>query len=78
MFLPGVSLKIKLVGIAVLTLLALSLVGTAFEAINLALAEGTQKAKINHEEFVNFAGAPEQAKDENVVVNGFLFVCPFH
>lgn len=78
MFLPGVSLKVKLVGIAVLTLLALSLVGTALEAINLSLAEGTQQPKINHEEFVSFAGAREQDKDENVVVSGFLFVCPFH
>ena len=78
MFLPGVSLKVKLVGIAVLTLLALSLIGTALEAINLAIAEGTQQPKINHEEFVNFAAAREQAKDENVVVSGFLLVCPFH
>jgi hypothetical protein len=78
MFLPGVSLKVKLVGIAVLTLLALSLVGTALEAINLALAEGTQQPQINHEEFVSFAGTREQAEDENVVVSGFLFVCPFH
>ena len=78
MFLPGVSLKVKLVGIAVLTLLALSLIGTALEAINLSLAEGTQQSKINHEEFVSFAGAREQDKDENVVVSGFLFVCPFH
>ena len=78
MFLPGVSLKVKLVGIAVLTLLALSIVGTALEAINLAIAEGTQQPKINHEEFVSFAAAREQAKDENVMVSGFLLVCPFH
>jgi len=78
MFLPGVSLKVKLVGIAVLTLLALSIVGTALEAINLALAEGTHQPQINHDEFVSFAGTREQVEDENVVVNGFLFVCPFH
>ena len=78
MFLPGVSLKVKLVGIAVLTLLALSIVGTALEAINLALAEGTHQPQINHDEFVSFAGTREQVEDENVVGNGFLFVCPFH
>ena len=78
MFLPGVSLKVKLVGIVVLTLLALSLVGTALEAVNLALAEGIQQPQINQEEFVSFTGTREQAEGENVVVSGFLFVCPFH
>ena len=78
MFLPGVSLKVKLVGITVLTLLALSLVGTALEAINLVLAEGTQRPQINHEELVSVAGTREQAEDEDVVVSGFRFGCPFH
>ena len=78
MFLPGVSLKVKLVGIAVLTLLTLSLVGTALEAINLAMAEATQQPQINHEEFVSFAGTRDQAEDKNVVISGFLLVYHFH
>lgn len=84
MFLPGVSLKVKLVGIAVLAILTFSLVGTALAAVNQVVAEGTQQSQITQQsqlsqlQFANVPDSQGQATDDHAVVSGLKFVCPFH
>ncbi|MDA0734582.1 MAG: hypothetical protein O2860_08375 [Chloroflexi bacterium] len=78
MFLPGASLKVKLVGIAVLAIITFSVIGATLAAVNQVVAEGSQQPQISGEEFARFGGSQDQASDGHAVVNGLKFVCPFH
>ena len=78
MFLPGVPLKVKLVGIAVLAILTFSLVGTTLEVVNQVMAEGSQQSQLSRQQFVSFLDSQRPASDDHTVVSGLKFVCPFH
>lgn len=78
MFLPGVSIKVKLVGISVLAILIVSLIGTGLAAVNQVVAEGNSQTQFSREEAARFAGSQKQASAEHAVVSGLKFVCPFH
>jgi hypothetical protein len=78
MFLPGVSLKVKLLGIAVLAILTVSMVGTMLAAVNQVVAEGNGQTRIGREGSSSLVDRQRPASDESPVVRGLKFVCPFH
>jgi hypothetical protein len=78
MLLPGVSLRVKLVGIGVLVILTASLVGTAVAAVGQVLAEGNSQARFDRGEAAPQGGSQGRASDEPAVMRGLKFVCPFH
>ena len=75
MFLPGASLKIKLLGIAVLAILTASTVGAMLAAV---VAEGNGLTRSSREEASSIADSQGPASGEPPVVRGLKFVCPFH
>jgi hypothetical protein len=78
MFLPGASLKTKLLGIAVLAILTASMIGFTLAAVNRAVAEGNSLTQSSREEASGIAGSQGPASGEPPVVRGLKFVCPFH
>lgn len=79
MFLPGVSIKVKLIGIVVLAVLTFSLIGTGLEAVNQVMAEGTTQSQYSRDRFVSSLGNQNHASsDDNAFIGGLKFVCPFH
>ena len=79
MFLPDVSLKVKLIGFTVLAVLMFSLVGTALEAVNQVRAEANGQSQLSRDQFVSSLGNQNHASaDDNRVVASLKFVCPFH
>lgn len=78
MFLPGASLKIKLLGIAVLAVLTASMIGFTLAAVNRAVAEGNGLNQSSQGEASSFAVGQRPASDEPPALRGLKFVCPFH
>ena len=79
MFLPDVSLKVKLIGFLVLAVLTFSLVSTALVAVNQVLAEGTTQSQFSGDRFVSTLGNQNQVSaDDGAVLSGLKFFCPFH
>ncbi len=79
MFLPDVSLKVKLIGFLVLAVLTVSLIATALVAVNQVLAEGSSQSQTSREQFANSLGNQNHASaDDGAVLSGLKFVCPFH
>jgi len=87
MFLPGVSLKVKLLGIAVLAILTVSLIGTSLAVVNQVVAEGNGQTQFSRDESASLPRNPwpinqpinqRKASDDLVVVSALKFVCPFH
>ena len=79
MFLPGVPLKVKLIGFVVLSVLIFSLVGTTLEAVNQVLAEGTNQTEFSRDRFASSLGNQNHASaDDGAVLSSLKFVCPFH
>ncbi len=79
MFLPDVSLKVKLIGFLVLAVLTFSLVGTALVAVNQVLAEGSSQSQLGQDRFASTVGNQNHASaDDGAVLSSLKFVCPFH
>ena len=79
MFLPDVSLKVKLIGFLVLAVLTFSLIGTGLVAVNQVLAEGSTQPQFSQDQYAgSFGNRNHASADDNAVLSGLKFVCPFH
>jgi hypothetical protein len=78
MFLPGVSLKVKLLGIAVLAILTASMVGSMLAAVNQVVAEEEDRTPVGREPATSIADFQRPASDDSAALKGLKFVCPFH
>ena len=76
MFLADVSLKVKLIGFVVLAMLTFSLIGTALVAVNQVLAEGSIQPQTIREQSASSVG--DTYPEDNAILSGLKFVCPFH
>ena len=78
MFLDGVPLKVKLVGIAVLALLTFSLVGATLEAVSQVLREEAPSSQLTRDDFTGQLVSQSTSSDDDAVVATLKFICPFH
>ena len=69
-------MKTRILGIAVIATLTLSLVATAVGAVTQAVNE--QPSNPGEDRFASQVNDNNQQSDESLLHNTFTFVCPFH